>query len=1110
MENQLAFNLFFKQKENVTIISEKAKHNLKTKKLTPTNVEERIHYFAVGHAFRHIDTDTLFKMSLSADETKKIPTRFIHLQVDKFPLIEEILKLLNDIRNINNHFIHDFNLIRLDCINDKIINFLKESFELASVCAYIAENNITAESFYNHPKPGAVLVNYWAQKFYPNQSHQHAERELFNKYTKQQAIEALLFINVSSDFDFKIAPDYSPFKIKNGRYLSFHACLFLMSMFLYKHEANKLISKVAGFKRNDNEQYRGKRDIFTFFAKKLASQDLNNEEQDLIKFRDIIQYLNHYPTAWNSELELQPKFPAMTNALKKAIVIAEINRCYPSMIDNESFTSYAFQQLWGSSLPEFSDLQAPLALTKEQVEKFNYELYTNDEIKNAEKTITDLKASKSTDKAEKIKVEEYKIRLLKKEGNGDNKTTLKLKERIKKDTFFTSYGRNQDCFMEYALRFLAEKNYFGENARFKTYKFYTIHEQEKFFDKDESPKHEKDKYKFHQGRMVHYCSYSQHLSIYPHWQLPFVIENNAAQVILTIADKDELISIQRSLMPYLLQEALDMPKIKDDNQKPSLIQSYCLHKKANTIAALAHLQQTTQISPAEKTKYKKLLPARLLHQFAPAGSAAITPTISSPLHKILVRAEQEEERYKLLLQKAIDKNVLIDFEKRNKGKRFKLMFIRKAWQLMFFQDIYRQNATKFGHHKHLHITRDEFNNFCKWMYGMDDVPAYKKQLQRLLSSKGFMTNKEFEALFSKSNTLIDLFIHTKAAYTAWLATCQPQSRATTHSTTIQYLQNSTITYINLSDFLKFLESNGKLNKSGDKIFLKTPKIYAPNLISAYYYKDKLPQEEYKLHRKLYNQLNTARLEDCFLYLIAFNYLKKSQDELEFKQIISPVSKILNSNITLKSKQSKISNIIPFAQIEKYVLTTDIERTKKLIDYVKKLTNKPAQIKDALDNINKSSINLKNILDINDHLLSSSLKFARLTFALERYLAYQNKLTLSSNNYIDIEGIPDLGLYVDATIRNAAFHSDIPKRALESEIQLMEQKIIDNIIRPLQPQSFNDLSTELKQLCTVLIKTNHNNFYPRATNMDIKEKHKVAQKTFFDTCIRTNKNHPEQP
>ena len=78
-------------------------------------------------------------------------------------------------------------------------------------------------------------------------------------------------------------------------------------MFLYKGEAEKLISKIKGFKRNEDKKENSKRNIFTFFSKKFSSQDINSEEAPLIKFRDIIQYLNRYPVVWNHEIEKNMK-----------------------------------------------------------------------------------------------------------------------------------------------------------------------------------------------------------------------------------------------------------------------------------------------------------------------------------------------------------------------------------------------------------------------------------------------------------------------------------------------------------------------------------------------------------------------------------------------------------------------------------------------------------------------------------------------------------------------------------------------------------------------------------------------------------------------------------
>lgn len=84
-------------------------------------------------------------------------------------------------------------------------------------------------------------------------------------------IDALLFVEVDKKMNFFVSrlkmkgcyvSDYK-IEIKEGKYLSFYGMLFCLSLGLYKHEAERLISQIEEFKNKKEE-----RKIFTFFQKK--------------------------------------------------------------------------------------------------------------------------------------------------------------------------------------------------------------------------------------------------------------------------------------------------------------------------------------------------------------------------------------------------------------------------------------------------------------------------------------------------------------------------------------------------------------------------------------------------------------------------------------------------------------------------------------------------------------------------------------------------------------------------------------------------------------------------------------------------------------------------
>lgn len=119
--------------------------------------------------------------------------------------------------------------------------------------------------------------------------------------------------------------------------------------------------------------------------------------------------------------------------------------------------------------------------------------------------------------------------------------------------------------MLYASRYLAESNYFGEEAMFKVYQFASNEEQEKYIveAKQNLPKREYDKLKYHKGRLVVYKSYHNHLQEYPRWDYPFVVENNAIQIYVKILGEPWIVSIQRRLIIYFLEDALFSKKKRE-------------------------------------------------------------------------------------------------------------------------------------------------------------------------------------------------------------------------------------------------------------------------------------------------------------------------------------------------------------------------------------------------------------------------------------------------------------------------------------------------------------------------------------------------------------------
>ena len=815
MKQKLDF--IFKNKGKLCAFAEKAvKNKTKIGKLVKDTEETKklLHYFAIGHQFKNIDVKSAFDYQLNERESDFEPTRYLSLQLSSFLKndFSSTLELyIKNIRNLNSHYLHIFD--KIDLSNSPLKLFIKEAFELVFIHVFMQEKNLNYEKAAKNKKR---LVTYLCNQFYPDNEYLDEVRSFFLSLSWDKALEYLLFISIDENYEWKDNTDYTLLTIKKGIYPSFWSMLFLVCMFLYKHEANLIISKIQGLKRTE-KNFQGKRNLFTFFSKKMSSQDLDSESQHLVKFEDIIQYLGKYPTCWN-----------------------------------------------------------------EVIQGVEQDLEISSEIKNQAKVIKKLDTAR----------------------------------------IWQEYGRNQDRFMLIAVRYLAEINYFGVDTQFRVYAYRTVEEQmEQLESKKKSlSKKEYDKLKYHEGRLVAFKTYQKHLETYPQWNTPFVVQNNAIQIKKKISNKERIINIQRQLMPYFLQDALYFSTNKKMYRYDLLIEysnQYIFDRESGL-----KLLQKESITREEKTELSLLFPKRLLHQYCPA----IHPETKqlNAFEKILEQAQQDNLRYNSLLLQAQEKGEEQEFTKRNKGKQYKLRFIRKAWHLMYFRDAYMQNKRDAkGHHKSLHISKEEFQDFTRWMYAFDEVEQYKEHLIRLFKSKNFLRNHEFQHLILFSKSLDQLFVKTRVEFEKWLKTNSPDKVQQRSLENYLPILNDNMWFINITHFRKFLMSdrckakhfkgkNGKINFSALK--------NSNNLINSYYEKESYLNQ----NKKLFNELKTAKLEDSLLYEIAFHYLNvKGSYKLSHRQ----VNQILRSEVRIMVNSIKNENLL-------YTIKAPF---KKLLDLDKKIS-----------------------------------------------------------------------------------------------------------------------------------------------------------------------------
>ena len=1185
MNTAKKFHRFFEVKGNVAPIAEKADKNFILKEKNNVNLQERLWYFAIGHVFKQLDTKAIFDYKVNEATRESKPQKFTSLTSDNFSFLKKIKSFIGNIRNINSHYIHDFSVIKLntnieDANNDNsFMMFLKEAFELALIHIYSEEKGLKYSQFIDDKTNDKKLVEYIRDKFYSlndsrknltseekkaSEEYKKFRTDFLNK-TKSQAINDILFIDNEADFDWTLYETHKVFTIKEGKYLSFDACLFLLTMFLYKNEANELISKIKGFKRSDDNTFRSKRNLFSFYSKKFSSQDIDSEEGNLIKFRDIVQYLNLYPKHWNSELEFDAKIPQMTKPLKDKIVEMEIERCFPKKDEKdelfypkydrlfndsyEKFKIYAKYQIFGKKFlgkaieneyikQDFSDFELDIFSfeinkTKKYKDSFRKE-------KSFEKRKKDLEYKSFHKKSEEDFLKNYQKnlkdiqRIIKEEEEKLNLDTQKLQKRIAQNMLHVQYGRNQDRFMDFAVRFLAEKKYFGNEAEFKMYQFHTTDEQNNCLATQGKvlTKKEFDNLKYHQGKLVVYKSFEEQLKKYPDWDTPFVIENNSFHVKINFCCASKIISIQRNALIYLLEHALYGNNAQTiENAGKDLLIKYFVENETAFDEKYNILKTNTEISKDEKTELKKFFPKRLLHNYY-KDETSVKKTKTSSLQKILDDANEAETRYQKLLVKVKREEteykakypeddtvaLVANFEKRNKGKQFKLRFMRKAWQLMYFKDAYlKQIQADNKHHKSYNITRDEFNDFSKWLYAFEEIPVYKEYLSDMFAQKTFFVNKEFKDLFDRSTTFENLYLKTKERYTNWLITNDTALQKNFELKNYETLLSRTTLFININRFIDFLVREGKLTKNSENMFEYKSLENWDYLIEKYYFKEKLEKSEYKTCGKLFNKLRTVKLEDCLLYEMAIDYLqtdktiadhaKKHIRVLQTKDVIIEVPDINTNNGGLFKLEIPFNKLMAFEELFKQKEEEENEpknrKTSFLSNiqiYLKKLKEMSEKTKDKREiekgisdtvtyfNANKG-LKFEHLNKIYSHLISTSAKFTKVELELEKYFIVKNKVEIPNEEnritFDDIDAKKEkvLSKYFSERIRNKAFHFGVPiienkPFTYKEKLEEIETKFIQNEVKPLNKKSFDEYEPEMKSVLIAFLETLHNAFYEK--------------------------------
>ncbi|MFV0366661.1 MAG: hypothetical protein ACK5JS_09235 [Mangrovibacterium sp.] len=136
--------------------------------------------------------------------------------------------------------------------------------------------------------------------------------------------ESALFCKLSQKVEnFLDKPGYDFYP---GEYLSVTGVVFLISMFINKDLAHLMVERLEKVKKNDGvkeeEIYKGAfaKEVFTFYAKTTSSTDTDPELEQLVRYRDLMLYLNKFPTfGGNDQIEIKTR-------LNETIASAEAER----------------------------------------------------------------------------------------------------------------------------------------------------------------------------------------------------------------------------------------------------------------------------------------------------------------------------------------------------------------------------------------------------------------------------------------------------------------------------------------------------------------------------------------------------------------------------------------------------------------------------------------------------------------------------------------------------------------------------------------------------------------------------------------------------------------
>jgi hypothetical protein len=337
-----------------------------------------------------------------------------------------------------------------------------------------------------------------------------------------------------------------------------------------------------------------------------------------------------------------------------------------------------------------------------------------------------------------------------------------------------------------------------------------------------------------------------------------------------------------------------------------------------------------------------------------------------------------------------------------------------------------------------------------------------------------------------------------------------------------------------------LHTNNFLKKNGEK-FVYSSLTNKGALISEYYYKEnfdlsKENREEYNQNIKLYNKIKTVKHEDCLLYEMALRYyeVEKNTKKNTNKNtnIRSSIIDILQQEVDFiitYSNNNHYTIKVPFKQIENFkqmekldgLQIADYKLLQTLPDYLP-LVQSEKGIKDvAIRFKNLKTLTLADINTVNNHIISSQVKFTNCVMAWEEYFIWKHKLTMTDSttkekNRLPISNITTLKDYFekDDKTRGNAFHFNLPTgKSYRTSFIAKDAKFLKEEI-PNSVKEYDQLTPSLKAVVSVMISQMHNecydylnSYYKHDENKrDLKLKHIKAKEKYFKEVLLGLKKH----